>query len=47
MFISKLQLILRFSGLKNLNLKYQRYTPSGCQAIGIRKNWEKTQFLCQ
>ena len=26
MFISKLQLILRFSGLKNLNLKYLEHT---------------------
>ena len=35
--------------LKNLNLKYQRFTPSGCKDIGIRKSEfvTKTQFLYQ
>ena len=33
--------------LNNLNLKYQRFTPSGCKDIGIRKSEfvTKTQFL--
>ena len=36
-----------FSPYLNLNLKYQRFTPSGCKDVGIRKIVlvEKTQFL--
>ena len=33
----------------NLSLKYQRFTPSGCKGIGIRKFRfvAITQFLCE
>ena len=38
-----------FCYIKNLSLKYQRFTPSGCKDIEsiYFENVSKTQFLCK
>ena len=39
---------MNFVGSNNLNLKYQRFKPSGSKDISVRKTrfMAKTQFLC-